>query len=82
LVERGHAFTNEFGDIDEPFYDALISMLEHFAVELRRSPAKHELYELFRSRLLAMKNTSDIGCDYGDFVQDTVNELEELLSAK
>jgi len=76
-VERGHAFTNDFGDIDEPFYDALINMLERFAVELRRSPAK---YELFRSRLMAMRNTSDIGWGYGDFVQDTVDELEELLT--
>ncbi|HEX2998545.1 MAG TPA: hypothetical protein VHP14_27230, partial [Anaerolineales bacterium] len=44
-IERGHQFTNDFGDIDEPFYDALINMLERFAVELRRSPAKYELYE-------------------------------------
>ena len=81
-VERGHAFTNDFGDIDETFYDKLINMLEHFAVELRRSPAKYELYELFRSRLMAMRKTSDIGWGYGDFIQDTVDELEELLSAK
>lgn len=81
-VERGHAFTNDFGDIDEPFYDALINMLERFAVELRRSPAKYELYELFRSRLLAIRKTSDIGWGYGDFVQDTVDEMEELFTVK
>jgi hypothetical protein len=57
-------------------------MLEHFAVELRRSPAKYELYELFRSRLMAMRRTSDIGWGYGDFVQETVDELEELFSTK
>jgi hypothetical protein len=81
-VERGHEFTNDFGDIDEPFYDALINMLERFAVELRRSPAKYELYEQFRSRLMAMRRTSDIGWGYGDFIQETVDELEELLAAK
>ena len=81
-VERGHAFTNDFGDIDKPFYDRLINMVEHFAVELRRSPAKYELYELFRPRLMAVRKTSDIGWGYGDFVQDTVDELEELFSAK
>jgi len=81
-AERGHAFTNDFGDIDEPFYDKLINMLEHFTVELRRSPAKYELYELFRPRLLAMKKTSDIGWGYGDFIQETVDELEELFSTK
>jgi hypothetical protein len=42
-IERGHAFTNDFGDIDEPFYDALINMLERFAVELRSSPARREM---------------------------------------
>jgi len=81
-VERGHAFTNDFGDIDEPFYDKLINMFERFAVELRRSPAKYELYELFRLRLLKIRKTSDIGWGYGDFVQDTVDELEELLTVK
>lgn len=81
-VERGHAFTNDFGDIDEPFYDALINMLERFAIELRRSPAKYELYEQFRSRLMAMRRTSDIGWGYGDFIQETVDDLEELLAVK
>lgn len=81
-VERGHAFTNDFGDIDEPFYDALINMLERFAVELRRSPAKYELYELFRLRLLTIRKTSDIGWGYGDFVQDAVDEMEELFTVK
>jgi hypothetical protein len=57
-------------------------MLERFAVELRRSPAKYELYELFRSRLMAIRKTSDIGWGYGDFIQETVDELEELFSAK
>jgi len=81
-VERGHEFTNDFGDIDEPFYDKLINMLDHFAVELRRSPAKYELYGLFRSRLIEMRKTSDIGWGYGDFIQETVDGLEELLAAK
>jgi hypothetical protein len=81
-VERGHAFTNDFGDIDGPFYDTLINMLERFAIELRQSPAKYELYELFRPRLLAIRRTSDIGWGYGDFVQDTVDELEELFMPK
>ena len=78
-VERGHAFTNNFGDIDEPFYDALINMLEHFAVELKNSPARRELYSQFRTRLLKMGRTADIGWGYGDAVRDTVNELEQML---
>jgi hypothetical protein len=78
-VERGHAYTNDFGDIDEPFYDALINMLERFAVELKNSPAHRELYDLFRPRLLKMNRTAEIGWGYGDAVHDTVKELEQML---
>lgn len=77
-VERGHAFTNDFGDIDEPFYDALIKMLDRFAIELQKSPTRRELYDRFRSRLLKMNRTAEIGWGYGDFVHDTVAELETL----
>jgi hypothetical protein len=31
---------------------------------------------------MAMRKTSDIGWGYGDFVQETVDDLEELFSAK
>ncbi len=78
-VERGHAFTNDFGDIDEPFYDALTNMLERFSVELRNSPAKREMYAQFRPRLMDMLRSSDIGWGYGDMVQETIDELETEL---
>ncbi len=78
-VERGHAFTLDFGDIDMPFYDALMNMLERFALELKKSPAPRELYQHFHARLLAIQRTADIGWGYGDFVRDTVSELEEML---
>ena len=74
--ERSHAFTNDFGDIDEPFYDALINMLERFAVELRGSPAMREMYAQFRPRLLDMRRSSDISWGYGDVVREAVDELE------
>jgi hypothetical protein len=78
-VERGHAFTNDFGDIDMPFYDALINMLDRFSIELKKSPARRELYERFRPRLLQMNRTAEIGWGYGDFIHDTFDELEEML---
>ena len=78
-VERGHAFTNDFGDIDEPFYDALTNMLESFAAEIKDNPARLELYKNFRPRLLEMNRTADIGWGYGDIVHETVAELEEML---
>jgi len=81
-IERGHQFTLDFGDIDEPFYIALENMWERFTVELRRSPAKYELYEQFASRLLKMRRRSDIGWGYGDTVRETVDELEKSLGKK
>lgn len=79
-LERGHAFTNDFGDIDMPFYDALINMLDRFSAELMKSAAQREMYEHFRSRLLAINRTaSNIGWGYGDAVHEAVAELEALL---
>lgn len=78
-VERGHAFTNDFGDIDEPFYNTLLNMFERFTTELKMSPARRELYDLFRGRLLKMRATSEIGWGYGDEIKDTVDELERNL---
>lgn len=78
-VERGHAFTNDFGDIDEPFYNTLLNMFERLATELKMSPARRELYDLFRSRLQKMRTTSEIGWGYGDEIKDTVDELERSL---
>ena len=79
-VERGHAFTNDFGDIDEPFYNALLNMFERFIVELKMSPARRELYDYFRDRLMKMRATSDIGWGYGDEIQWNVDELEKTLN--
>ncbi len=78
-IERGHQFTLDFGDIDEPFYMSLENMWENFADELRRSPAKYELYEQFEPRLMKMRRKSDIGWGYGDTVRETVDELKASL---
>jgi hypothetical protein len=80
-VERGHAFTNDFGDIDEPFYNTLLNMFERFVTELKMSPARRELYDLFRDRLMKMRATSEIGWGYGDEIKDNVDELEKILNA-
>ena len=78
-IERGHQFTLDFGDIDEPFYGALENMWERFAVELRRSPAKYELFNQFELRLKKMRKRSNIGWGYGDTVRATVDELKKSL---
>jgi len=64
-VERGYAFTNDFGYIDEPLYGALTNMLGAVCSGTASSPATQEMYTQFRSCLLAMSRTSDIGWGYG-----------------
>ena len=78
-VERGHAFTNDFGDIDEPFYDRLINMFGNFAEMLKKYPAGPALYGQFRARLQKMNRTANIGWGYGDFIHEKVSDLEAEL---
>lgn len=80
-IKRGHAFTNDFGDIDEAFYNTLLNMFERFVTELKMSPARRELYGLFRDRLMKMRATSEIGWGYGDEIKDNVDGLEKKLNA-
>lgn len=81
-LERGHAYTNDFGDIDMPFYDALINMLYRFAKELQKLPDWPVLYsQRFRARLQAIYRTSSIGWGYGDAVQEVFQELETNAEA-
>lgn len=56
-------------------------MFERFVVELKMSPARRELYNFFRGRLMKMRATSDIGWGYGDEIQWNLDELEKTLNA-
>lgn len=77
-VERGHAFTHNFGDMNQAFYNALGNMLTRFAKEIQAHPAAATLYHAqFRERLLTLQRTACIGWSYGDCVFDIVEELEE-----
>lgn len=78
-VESGTRFTNEFGDIDERFYDSLESVLNE-AIKLFKTPKGKETYPLFRKRLLKLaEEAEDIGWGYGDCVMEGVEELDEHL---
>jgi hypothetical protein len=75
-VETGTQFTRDFGDIDEPFYDSLSSVLG----EIERLLGKGEgqgLYEQHRQRFLDLATLAEpIGWGYGDEVRDVVAALE------
>lgn len=76
FVETGTRFTMEFGDIDEPFYNSLESMLDEFARHLQ-TPDGAELYYYFEDRLQQLvRHVYGIGWGYGDFVRGTVEEIK------
>ena len=76
-VESGTEFTNRYGDIDMPFYDSLMSVLEKTLKLLQKSEEGAEVYALHRQRFLALRREAGfMGWGYGDCVTDTVSELE------
>lgn len=79
-VERGTQFTNDFGDIDEPFYIALETMLGNIVDLLFESPDAKALYAQFSNRFNRLeRNASDIGWGYGDAVSEMVSDLRERM---
>lgn len=81
-VERGTDFTRQYGDIDISFYDSLMSVLEQIVQEFERYDRWVEVYTLHRSRFLALPRAArGIGWGYGDFVHDTVGQLDATYSA-
>jgi len=78
-VENGAEFTHEYGDIDEPFYNSVASVLEELAGLLRGEA--QEMYPQLSERLARVEQmTNGIGWGFGDFVADVVWQLEEELT--
>jgi hypothetical protein len=77
FVETGTQFTSEFGDIDEPFYNSLSSVLYEMD-QILKSEQGAELYQGIRERVLELpQRAARIGWGYGDEVRGTVAEWEE-----
>ena len=65
FVEQGNAFTIEFGDIDEEFYDALLRMYRR-AIEKIPSLPEERRGELKARLRTIMTSSVDIGWGYHD----------------
>jgi len=77
-VENGVAFTREYGDIDERFYNSVESVLTELA-DLLRGDARQS-YPQFRDRLAEVEQASDgIGWGFHDFIAEVVWQLEDEL---
>ena len=78
FVEMGTFFTLDFGDIDEPFYNSLTSVLGsmHETLKSEQGPM---LYQGIRERMLKLSQFGDrIGWGYGDELQQTFADWEKL----
>ena len=78
-VEVGVEFTNTYGDIDEPFYNSMISMYGNVISKIAKRLA---LYDQFTERLeTIVENTAGIGWGFHDelsYLYDKlVTEYEE-----
>lgn len=78
-VENGTEFTQQFGDINEAYYNSLESVLNELATLL--SGEGRELYAQFRDRLARVEQLANhIGWGYGDYVREQVAMLEKELA--
>ena len=82
-VEYGTKFTLEFGDIDDAFYDSMMSMLGQF-LKLIKSEQHQKYYPVFRDRIEKLRNSTynKIGWGYSDYIDDAYLELKEFFNNK
>lgn len=82
-VETGTEFTNTYGDINEPFYNSLESVLVDFCKGIFKSPDPGKAYVQFNKRLVALKRAAyGIGWGYGDAVQEVIDDLESRFEER
>jgi hypothetical protein len=82
-VELGTQFTRDFGDIDEPFYMALETMLGNAIDLVLKSPNCGELYNQYRKRFEGLEHaTSPIGWGFGDSVSDLIGGMQSRLKVE
>lgn len=78
-VENGVDFTNEYGDIDEEFYDKIVDMLEKFCTLLKKPEGKIH-YLRFQKRLFKIrKKSKGIGWGFEDDVTLLIKDVEDFF---
>jgi len=78
-VETGTEITNEYGDMDERFYNSMESMLGSFCKQIQKHPV---YYNKFRDRLINLEAACEgIGWGYHDSVSDMIYGLVESIDS-
>jgi hypothetical protein len=76
-VEQCVNYTNDYGDIDEPFYNSAERVFEQAVDEINRSG--YELYDKFSGRFRwILDNTRHIGWGFADTMEEIYYELRFL----
>jgi hypothetical protein len=79
FVEAGTRFTNQYGDIDEPFYEGLELMLADFRDLLLANPGFYEQGNLAQRLTDLQQNAGWLGWGYGDYVTEQVDEIRQQV---
>lgn len=77
FVEAGTRFTNQYGDIDEPFYEGLELMLADFRDLLLANPACYAEGDLAQRVIELGREAGWLGWGYGDYVTEVVGAIRE-----
>lgn len=77
FVEAGTRFTNEYGDIDEPFYEGLELMLADFRDLLLANPDFYEQADLAQRLADLGRDAGWLGWGYGDYVTEQVAKIQQ-----
>ena len=75
VVETGTRFTDQYGDIDEPFYEGLELMLDDFRDLLLANPHLYEAGDLSLRLPRLAQAAGWMGWGYGDYVTEQVSKI-------
>ena len=79
-LESGNAYTMDYGDIDEPFYDSLCSMMRR--IEKLAAEVNVKAHASCVDRLRIMADMPSIGWGYSDALADVTYEVESSLEKR
>lgn len=81
FVELGTEFTNDYGDIDEYFYESLVNAFDDF-VALLNAENNDAMYKEFKGRInQVIQNSLHIGWGYGDTLDTLKNDIVWIAPA-
>jgi hypothetical protein len=79
FLEMGTWFTNQYGDIDEPFYEGLELMLDNFCTLLLANPPLYERPKLSWRLTKLLRTGGEIGWGYGDYLTENIQKVQQFF---